>query len=152
MVSLAGVDVFTIPPKAVEEFYKQGYQPDDITSRLDEKYDVHLSDTTDKSSVEVLWTIDDNFKRFAQELANRGGATLTGDDLREADRDFNTKLFSNFTPDEQTAIREKGKIPDTARWQGRASLDDLMTESALQSFIVDQGAFDSRIRKVVSEA
>jgi len=152
MVSLAGLDVFTIPPKAVEEFYKNGYKPEDITSRLNEKYEVHLADTTDKSSVEVLWTIDANFRKFSQELANRGGVNLTGDDLREADRDFKTKLFSNFTPEEQTAIREKGKIPDAARWYGRASLDDLMTESALQSFIVDQGAFDNRIRKVVNEA
>ena len=45
-----------------------------------------------------------------------------------------------------------GKIPDTSRWQDRASLDDLMTESALQSFTKDQAAFDDRIRKIAAEA
>jgi transaldolase len=152
MVSLAGLDVYTIPPKAVEEFYGQGHKPEDITSHLEEKYEVKLGNDTDKSSVEVLWTIDDEFKKFASELAARGGVNLNGDDLRQADKDHGTKLFTGFTPEEQEAIRTKGKIPEVARWHGRASLDDLMTESALQSFIVDQKAFDDRIRKIVGGA
>lgn len=152
MVALAGVDVFTIPPKAVEEFFAQNHKPEDITSRLREQYEVKLNDDTNKSSVEVLWTIDDQFKKFTQALASRGGVNLTGDDLRRADKEFGTKLFSNFTPEEQAAIRAKGKIPETARWQGRAALDDLMTESALQSFITDQNAFDDRIRKIIASA
>ena len=152
MISLAGVDVFTIPPKAVEEFYGQGHTAADITQRTGESYEVAFGTGVDKTSVEMLWTIDDNFKKFAAELASRGGVNLTGDDLRSADKDFGTKLFSNFTPEEQTAIRTKGKIPDVAAWGGRASLDDLMTESALQSFIVDQKAFDDRIRKLVASA
>jgi len=152
MVSLAGVDVFTIPPKAVEEFYTQRHKVEDITSRVNLDYEVSLDSNADKSSVEVLWTIDDTFKAFAADLASRGGVNLTGDDLREADTEYGTKLFSNFTPGEQAEIRAKGKIPDTARWHGRASLDDLMTESALQSFIVDQKAFDDRIRKIVGGA
>lgn len=152
MVALAGVDVFTVPPKAVEEFFAHGYKPEEITSRLQERYEVTLADTTDKSSVEVLWTIDDRFKQFAQNLAGRGSVHLTGDDLRRADREYGTKLFSNFTPEEQAEIRAKGKIPEVARWQGRAALDDLMTESALQSFITDQNAFDDHIRTLVSNA
>jgi transaldolase len=151
MLALAGVDVFTIPPKAVEEFYAQGHRPEDVVSRLQEHYEVKLGDTTDKSSVEVLWTVDDAFKAFAEDLASRGGVNLTGDDLRRADKDHGTRLFSNFTPEEQAAIKARGKIPETARWQGRAALDDLMTESALQSFIVDQTAFDDRIRKIVAQ-
>jgi hypothetical protein len=111
---------------------------------------VVLGEEADKSSVELLWTIDENFRRFAAELDSRGGTKLTGDDLRQADKDFGTKLFSGFTTEEQTEIRTKGKIPDTARWHGRAALDDTMTESALQSFIVDQNAFDDRIRKVIA--
>ena len=152
MISLAGVDVFTIPPKAVTEFYAKGLTPDAITSRIDETYAVEFSEGADHSSVEQLWTVDDNFQKFAAELASKGGTKLTGDDLRAADRDYGTKLFSGFTTEEQNEIRTKGKIPDTARWAGRASLDDLMTESALQSFIVDQNAFDDRIRKIIAEA
>src|SRR5207237_88015 len=54
MVSLAGVDVYTIPPKAVQEFYAHGYTPDSLTSRLNEQYEVKLADSADKSSIEVL--------------------------------------------------------------------------------------------------
>ena len=150
MVSLAGLDVYTAPPKAVSEFFATGYNPADITNRVGENYPVTFADGIDPSQVEVLWTIDDNFKKFVAQLVSAGGTKLTGDDLRAADRDFGTKLFSNFTPAEQEAIRTGGKIPNTAKWAGRASLDDLMTESALQSFIVDQGALDARILKEVS--
>lgn len=94
--------------------------------------------------------MDDDFKRFAKALAARGGTNLTGDDLREADRDFGTHLFTAFTAEEQTEIRTKGKIPDVARWKRATSLDNLMTESALQSFVVDQSALDSRIRDLIT--
>ena len=87
-----------------------------------------------------------------QDLASRGGANLTGDDLRQADKDHGTMLFSGFSVEEANEIKTKGKIPDTARWAGRAALDDVMTESALQSFIVDQGALDARIRQVAAKA
>ncbi len=147
MVSLAGVDVFTIPPKAVQEFYDKGYKPEDIKDRTNESYEVTFHESADLASLERLWTIDANFKKFAQELASRGGANLTGDDLREADKEFGTQLFANFNAEEQSAIRTGGKIPKVAQWAGRASLDALMTESALQSFIVDQKAFDDRIRQ-----
>ncbi len=150
MVSLAGVDVYTVPPKAVAEFYQQEHAPCSITSRLGEDYAVQLNADADRAYIETLWTVDDNFKRFAKALAERGGTNLKGDDLREADRDFGTHLFTAFAAEEQTEIRTKGKIPDVARWKSATSLDNLMTESALQSFVVDQSALDSRIRDLVT--
>jgi len=152
MIALAGVDVFTTPPKAIEEFYTQNHRPEDITSRLQEDYAVELDPSVDKSSVEILWTVEDKFRKMAQELANRGGTSLTGDDLRQADRDHGTRLFTEFTPEETAAIRQKGKIPEVARWQGRVSLDTLMTESAIQSFTTDQNAFDDRIRQLIASS
>ncbi|CEK14506.1 transaldolase family protein [Chthonomonas calidirosea] len=155
LLTLAGVDVYTAPPKAVEEFYAAHPRPESIESCLNKDYEVHLNPGADAEThrqLELLWTVDDAFKAFAKELAARGGVHLTGNDLRQADRDHGTRLFSNFTSEEQQAIREKGKIPDFARWKVRASLDDLMTEAALQSFIVDQEALDARIRKLIAEA
>src|SRR4030095_15883589 len=100
----------TVPPKAVAEFYAQGHTPEDLTSRLNENYAVNLNPDADRSSVEILWTIDERFRKFTQELAHRGGVNLTGDDLRQADREHGTRLFCNFTSEEQAAIRAKGKI------------------------------------------
>ncbi|QEH31744.1 putative transaldolase [Aquisphaera giovannonii] len=152
MLALAGVDVFTIPPKVLAEFYARGPSPDAIRSRREEQYEVKLGNDTDKGGVEVLWTIDDAFRAFADELATRGGANLSGADLRRADRDHGTKLFADFDEAGRAAIREKGKIPDVARWRGRAALDDLMTEAALQSFHTDQAAFDAYVRKLIEAA
>ncbi len=149
MVSLAGVDVYTIPPKAVAEFYTKNLSPDSLTLRTGEDYPVTLNADADHAAVALLWTVDDKFKKFAHDIAARGAANLTGYDLRASDHEHDTHLFSNFHADEQTEIRTKGKIPDTARWAGRAALDDLMTESALQSFIVDQKAFDDHIRSMI---
>jgi transaldolase len=151
MVALAGVDVYTVPPKAVAEFYTQNRQPEDITLKTAENYTVTLNSSTDNAAIELLWTVDDRFKRFAADLDSMGGDKINGDDLRTADKDFGVKLFSNFTESEKTEIRTKGKIPETARWHSRASLDDLMTESAIQSFTVDQAAFDDHIRKMINK-
>ena len=149
MLSLAGVDVYTVPPKAMAEFINLAHSPSDVSDRTAEIYPVSLDTTADAAAIELLWTVDDQFKRFASQLATTGGAKLTGDDLRAADREFGTKLFSNFSPDEQASIRKTGKIPQTVQWASRASLDDLMTESALQSFITDQNAFDDHILKML---
>lgn len=152
MVELAGTDVYTIPPKALEEFYVQGHAPESLSSHLKDIYPVKFADGVNSADIELLWAIDDKFKAFARELAHIGGTKLNGDDLRRADKEHGTRLFSSFTPEEQAEIRKKGKIPEMARWFGRAALDDLMTESALQSFIVDQAALDSRIRQVAGIA
>ncbi len=149
MVSLAGVDVYTVPPKAMAEFFTKGLTPEQIELKTGVEYPVSFVPEADVAAFEKLWTIDDTFRTFAAGLAARGGSKLTGDDLRDADRAAGTALFSGFTPEEQATIRQDGKIPQLAKWITRASIDDLMTESALQSFITDQNAFDDHIRKMV---
>lgn len=155
MITLAGVDVFTAPPKAIEEFYSIHPEVESLVSCVDEDYEVHWNAGLDQETLQnlsLLWEVDDKFKAFAKEVASKGGEHLTGEELRQADRDHGTRLFSNFTPEEQKVIREKGKIPELARWKGRAALDDLMTESALQSFVVDQEALDARVQKLIAQA
>ncbi len=152
MVSLAGVDVFTIPPKALKEFNDQKHDPQSLVSRVQENYHVSLANGVDRGWVERLWTVDENFRQMAKELAELGGDQLTGYDLRQADSHHRTRLFTHFTQEEQATIRTDGKIPVASKWQKRAELDDLMTESALQSFIVDQNAFDTRIRQLIATA
>ena len=43
-------------------------------------------------------------------------------------------------------IQEQGKIPRLEEWPNEVALDDLMTQSALQSFTKDQSSLDDRIR------
>ncbi len=149
--ALAGVDVYTIPPKVAKEFLDSKPNPADITSQIDTKYDVTLLDGVDKQAVEVLWTVDDAVRKLADDLAARGGVHLTGDDLREADADHKAGLFHRFNSSDTLEIREQGKIPNVDRWKHDKgiALDNLMTQSALQSFVTDQGALDDHLRQLV---
>ena len=55
-------------------------------------------------------------------------------------------LFHEFSNSELKKIYDHGKIPCLDDWPGSIALDDLMTQSALQSFTKDQNALDDRIR------
>jgi transaldolase len=154
MTALAGVDVFTIPPKAVKEFMGSKPDPATIESQIEHKFDVEFNTGVDPKSVELLWTIDDKIKALAEDLVKRGGVNLTGDDLRDADAEHGARLFHRFTSAEVIDIREQGKIPDLSRWEDEpgVALDNLMTQSALQSFTKDQAALDDHLRQLVRES
>ena len=55
-------------------------------------------------------------------------------------------LFHPFNETEFKKIYDHGKIPCLEDWSESIALDDLMTQSALQSFTKDQNALDDRIR------
>lgn len=153
MNDLAGMDVFTMPPKVAKEFLAARPNPQEIESQIGRAFEVALLPQVDVKRIEVLWTIDERVRALAQDLAARNLMTLTGDDLREADADHGAGLFHRFTSAEVVDIRAQGKIPDWGRWEAErgVSLDDLMTQSALQSFAVDQNALDDRLRRLVRE-
>jgi len=147
IVDLAGVDVHTIPPKAVEGFYEMGVDPAALKTRVNEDPQVHIPDPDDLAYVSTLWEIDAEFEQFAKEFAAREDIEkLSGEDLVEAARQAGVDdLFYDFSEEEAREIREHGKIPDLSRWRDRMALDDLMTQCALQSFTADQQALDERI-------
>jgi transaldolase len=147
MTDLAGVDVYTVPTKVVKEFLASPPPPEQIKSQLDRAFEVTLAPDADTQRISVLWTIDDRLRALGDALNRRHAAMLNGEDLRQADADFGTGLFHRFSPEEAAAIRAQGKIPDWGRWQKTSvALDDLMTQSALQSFAKDQAALEDRLR------
>lgn len=147
VVDLAGVDVHTIPPKAIEAFYEMDVDPATLKSRVNEDPPVNIPDPGDLAYLSTLWEIDAAFEQFASDLAAREDIEdFTGEDLVEAARQAGVSdLFYDFSEEEVQEIREHGKIPDLSRWRDRVALDDLMTQCALQSFTVDQQALDERI-------
>lgn len=150
---LAGVDVYTMPPKVARDFLAQQPDPNMLTSQIGRAFDVTFAPDADPSLFETLWTISDSFRAMSDELAARGGVNLTGADIREADADHNTGLFRRFSPEEIAEIQTQGKIPLLSRWRGTGvALDDLMTMSALRSFAVDQAALDDRLRQLSKNA
>ncbi len=141
---LAGVDVMTIPPKAVQGFYDAGPTPACIESKLDAGFEVGVSEGMDR--VSVLWEVSDEFKSYAQAVGAIDAAALTPETLVAKSQEAGLNFLCRFGEEEIARITEKGKIPGIADWPANVALDDLMTESALQSFAVDQRALDDRIR------
>ena len=151
VADLAGADVFTIPPKVAREFIASSPDPAGLTSLTWRSFDVQLAPGVDPKITNVLWNVDENIRALASDLKSRGPLTLTGDDLRAADKDHRCGLFYRFSQTEIEDIKEQGKIPNLERWKSvpQVALDTLMTESALQSFAVDQEALDTHLRSIV---
>jgi transaldolase len=71
---------------------------------------------------------------------------MTGGEMESFCRERSVDLFHPFSPAQLKKILDLGKIPKINEWSQQIALDDLMTQSALQSFTKDQAALDDRIR------
>ena len=71
---------------------------------------------------------------------------MQGDTLVEFCRNYGIDLFHNFRQADCKKIYDHVKISCFENWPESIALDDLMTQSALQSFTKDQDALDDRIR------
>ena len=147
---LAGLDVLTIPPPAMEDFLKTGgsmeiksHVSDDITAGID-------SGNSAAGRFDTLWDVSDVFKKFVDSLLSQEGVDqMTGDDFRTFCDENKSDLFHPFYAEQFNTITEHGKIPRLKEWPDTIALDDLMTQSALQSFAKDQKALDERIRSFI---
>ena len=148
VATLAGLDVQTIPPKAMKEFQESGRGPDQIHSNLNAELTPGV-DTTQGwgRNFPVCWNVDDAFKMFVDELVSSPNVdSLSGEDLVQFCEDRKINLFHRFSGQDLKKIYDHGKIPKLADWPESIGLDDLLTQSALQSFTQDQNALDGRIR------
>jgi transaldolase len=150
VADLAGVDVFTMPAKVAKAFIESNPNPSKLADQTDRQYEPEFSPSADIKSVAALWEVNEEVKRLAEELYRTGPTKLTGEEVREADADIGAGMFHRFSSLEVVDIREQGKIPNWSRWEDEKNvpLDDLFTQSALQSFAVDQAALDDRLRSL----
>lgn len=147
VATLAGLDVQTIPPKAMKEFQESGRTPDQIQKTVGTALNPELGSAHNWSArVANLWKVDTDFRKAVDRLMARGDLDqMSGDDLVRFCEDSGLDLFHPFTAQDLDKIQDDGKIPKLADWSGNIALDDLMTQSALQSFTKDQNALDGRI-------
>ena len=75
---------------------------------------------------------------------------ISGEDLIKMCEDHKIRLFYPFSPTEHQKLYKHGKIPSLNDWPDTIALDDLMTQSALNSFAKDQDALDNRIRSLLT--
>ena len=143
---LAGLDVLTIPPKAMKDYQDSGKLPDQVVSHIDDSIEPGVDPQHRFAKrFSELWQLSEEFRNFVDALVARPDLdSMQGEELDKIARDVN--LFHPFSEDDLNKIQEHGKIPDLNAWPDSVALDDLMTQSALQSFTKDQNALDERIR------
>lgn len=151
ILDLAGLDVFTMPPAAAEEFQKIVHtHAATVESQIGREFSV---DAKVPEVLDCLWTVPDAFYQAAGALAKTDTSGWTGRELAGFVADQGVSdLFHVWTTDQLARIQADGKVPTWEYWKdeltsGSVALDDLMTVSALYSFVKDQEALDARIRK-----
>jgi transaldolase len=148
---LAGVDVFTMPPKVAAAGHRE--LSGRFTSRTHENYDVSLFEKSEGAAVEKFWEVDENVLRLADRLADKVPAT--GQEIvRIANEEGCSDMFPSLMKEEKCCIIADGKIPVYSRWEqkikeGKIAPDTLLTLAGLASFTADQAALDKRIRDII---
>lgn len=143
VINLAGMDLLTIPPKAIQELYESGISPEDISNKKDTDYETGLEN---QGRFQELWEVNDDFKALTDDLLRMDLDNMDGNDLVRACSRRGINLFYPFNSKELKQIKKQGKIPKLDNWDIRIGIDDLMTQSALQSFTKDQEELDNRIK------
>jgi transaldolase len=148
---LAGIDVFTMPPKVAMEGHKK--LSGKFTSRTHENYDVNINDPAHTSLIEKFWKVDSKILRFSDRIAAKVPAT--GQELIHiAHEEGCEDIFPFLSKDEKAFIVSDGKIPVHSRWEkkmaeGKIAPDTLLTLAGLASFTADQEMLDKRIRGII---
>ena len=148
MAFLAGLDVMTIPPSAMEEFLKMKHPVGTMSSNIGEDINPGIDFSHPHGlRFHKLWEVPDAFVQFVNDLlASTNLDSMTGGEMESFCRERNVDLFYPFSPAQLKKILDLGKIPRLDEWSQEVALDDLMTQSALQSFSKDQAALDDKIR------
>lgn len=150
---LAGLDVLTIPPKALDEFLNSGKSPEELQDRANTEIAPGLDAGNEQAGrFDCAWEVSKDFEGFVSDLLKKDDLdNMSGDGLRAFCKERGSDLFYEFSPAEQEKIRSHGKIPKLSDWPAHIPLDDLLTQSALQSFTKDQSALDSRLRSFLDK-
>ena len=154
VVTLAGLDVMTIPTAVAEDFKTSGIKPEQLEVNLDREFQVQLAGGIDEKDIglDTLWEVPESLKDAVDELLNQDVDTFTGNDLTGF---LARKGFADFLPhwsEEQfDTITSDGKLPSYDRWKSELKakelgLDALFNAAGLCSFAADQKQLDDRIR------
>jgi len=148
---LAGVDVYTMPPKVAAAGHKE--LKGKFSSRTHENYDVSLFESAMDAHIEKFWDVDNKVLKFSERLAAKIPAS--GPELIHiAHEEGCEDMFPSLTKEEKNLIASDGKIPVHSRWEkkiseGKIAPDTLLTLAGLASFTADQAMLDQRIRNII---
>ncbi len=157
---LAGTDVLTMPPKAVDGFLSLGLAPDDLRDRSGADYHPPLAEGVDPAAVglHTLWDVDEGFVTAVEALEHEAVDAMTPGDLVDFfERHGCGDALVHWTDEEVRTIRAEGKIPRLATWRERLAsravgLDSLMNLAGLGAFTDSQEKMDEHVAEVLKGA
>lgn len=149
---LAGVDVFTIPPKVASighDTLKGSFR-----SRMHENYKTGIFSHVGDAHLEKFWEVDDNVLNLAEKLSEKIPSTGAGL-IETARKEGCEDMFPVLSKTEKDLLAADGKIPIYSRWENmirenRIAPDTLLNLAGLASFTADQRALDERILGIIS--
>jgi len=155
VVSLAGLDVFTMPPKVAADYNEN--PSDSVTSAIKNDPVVSLSEGVkfEDFNATTLWDVPEEFKACVDALLKKNIDGLTPSDIQSHFADAGLgDLFPKWTNEDIQTITADGKIPVYDKWKdklstGQIGLDTLMNISAFYSFATDQKALDERTKSLL---
>lgn len=148
---LAGIDVFTIPPKVAAAGHSE--LSGKFTSRTHENYEVSMFDSAKKAHIDKFWKVDSKVQKLSARLAAK--VPTSAAELVHAAQDEGCEdMFPFLSKEEKGFIAADGKIPVHTRWEkkiaeGKIAPDTLLTLAGLASFTADQQSLDERIRGII---
>jgi transaldolase len=153
--ALGGVDVFTMPPKAVDQYEQEPVEQP--VRHIEDDPTVALAAGTTPKDIQLgtLWDVPTAFKEAVGRLLDRDIYVLTPEAIQEH---FAEAGFGDFLPDwsenDIHTATVDGKIPDYRKWKDKLSrnevgLDVIMNLSAFCAFATDQKSLDDRIRSLL---
>jgi transaldolase len=148
---LAGVDVYTMPPKVASAGRKSlsGL----FESRLTTRYDVPLTDEAAGLGIEKFWEVSKNVVELGRYLGSH--LPSTGEEVvRLAHEAGLSDMFPVMSEADKKRITAEGKIPVLASWRerllsGELAPDTMLTLAGLASFTSDQQKLDDRVRGII---
>lgn len=155
VAALAGLDVYTMPPKVAAEY--RARPSADVACRTSDDPPVSTAPGVclEDFNAASLWEIPMGFQRAVDALLARDLDALTPDDLvAHFERAGFGDLLPRWTTAELRDVAADGKIPSYERWKsalagGSLGLDALMNVSGLMSFAADQKALDDRVMSLI---
>ncbi len=153
--ALAGVDVYTMPPKAAAEYRQAPLAAVPPQVHFDPQVTLAEGVNLDDFAGGSLWDVRVDFVAAIDQLLKKDVDGLGPADLQDHFTDLDVSdLLPRWSEDDKRTSREEGKIPNLDNWKdrlakGEIGLDALMNLAALQSFTADQMALDARVRDLV---
>lgn len=149
--ALAGLDVYTMPPKVAAQY--EAAPLASVTSRVADDPAVTFSPGVLPGALaaDTLWTVTPAFKACVNALLQKDPARLGPEDVvTHLEAAGFGDVFPRWSEADTRAAAADGKIPVYARWKerlasGKIGLDALMNLSAFHAFVADQAALDARV-------